>query len=179
MKKFLILLLLAIYQNNVFSQDIYEGYNYNVKLLFVKDYLSLKFDGEMDFNLLHFIGYGTSEYYIRADFDIEDKQRHNFPCNSKLFLVTNDESQIELTAVITGMYPEQGEYSSAYALFPITIEQLQELFTGVKLIKMNLLKYKGERKVEKIFPQKKFSKDKFGIYLKKAYEAIENKKRNM
>lgn len=179
MKKILIILLLAIYQNNVFSQKIVEASRNNIKILFLEELLSQKFDGEMNFRLLHFIGYGTSEYYIDASFDIDDKQKHNFLCNSKLYFETNSGTKIELTAAMTEMDTSFGDFCFAKAIFPITIEQLQELFTGVKLVKMNVLKYKGGEKVDKIFTEKKFSQDKFGIYLKKSYEAIENKKRNM
>lgn len=176
MKKLFIIFLLSICQNSVFSQKITENYLNNVRIL-VPEGLDIKFDCEMNFSLTHYIGYGTSEYYIYASFDIFDKQRHNFPCNTKLILSIYDGSQIELTAVITEMDPIGGEFSSAMAEFPITIEQLKKLFTGVNLIKMDVLKYKGGSKVDRIVSEKKFKKDIFGNYLKRSYEAIENVKR--
>lgn len=173
MKRIFILFIVFISQQISFSQEIYKE-NKNGVTRYWSYAFETKINGGMLFSLNNFTENENSEYYIEARF-FDLKERFNFPCYSKLLFETQDGTVIELTA----QYAEiNEEYDWPQALYLITTSQLESLFNGVRLIKIEILKRNGE-KVDKIFTEKKLSKDKFGIYLKKSYEAIENKRRNM
>ena len=176
MKRFLLLMPFFLFQQYSFSQKIYYNEKNHIQHVWSQSYLKL-LDDEIGFSIDNYLTNNTSEYYIYLT-ALAGKHNRSFPCNSKLVFETFEGSIIELVAVMAEIYPTPDENGVRMALFPITIEQLETLFTGVSLIRMDLLSYDNQSKtVNKEHPEIKFKKDKLGQYLRKAYEGIENGKK--
>lgn len=171
MKRIFILIIIICIYHVAFSQQIQEDNRNNVLCVWSNP-IELKLDGKLQFGLANFIGDGISEYYIVARFLLDDKHNHHFPCNCKLIFQTIDEKTIELSSIVS----EMDEFGFPMAYYPITTDKLEILYKGVRLIRMELLKYIKENRVDRIFPEKKYSKDQLGLYLQQSFNAIENEK---
>jgi len=127
---------------------------------------------------------GRSQYYIRGR--SEENEYHNFPVNCKLLFKTFDGKVIELTSVISELVriPHKGMFSTKHlianmiweptAYYPITFEQLQDLFTGVAKIRVEMLSYdKKQQTAFMDYPELEFKKDKMGKQFKEMFNHVQ------
>ena len=186
MKKLLMLVLLLTtslcsFSQNVESDDIENG----VRRIQSKSE-TIDFENFFRYNLEKFICDGESQYFIRGR--SEENEYHNFPCNCKLLFKTFEGKIIELTSVLSELVrtPVKGLFSTTQtiaglvwepvAYYPITQEQLNDLFTGISKIRVEMLSYNKKAGVPFVdYPELEFKKDKMGKQFKEMFDNIEKK----
>ena len=173
MKKIFIILFVLLSRQFAFSQEIIHEIKNNIHNYYPKYGCVLKFDDKILLSLENLLDKGISEYYIHTMVYYDDRGNYIFPCNGKLLIEASDGSIIELTSV---MSIKREDYSPE-AYYPITIEQLETLFKGVRNIKIDLLTYnKSKKNVVKSSPNMKSNPKKFVEFLRNSYYAIEKEK---
>ena len=150
---------------------------------------TIDFENFFRYNLEKFICGDKSQYFIRCR--SEENEYHNFPCNCKLLFKTYNGKIVELTSVISELVgkpvekkmfstsmtlPIAGKIWEPTAYYPITQEQLEDLFTGIAKIRVEMLSY--NKKTDQPFmdyPEMEFKKDKLGKQFKEMFDNIEGK----
>ena len=100
-----------------------------------------------------------------------------FPTNAKLLIKLQDDSIIELSSIYTQNVNDPSKEKACSAHFPITEDQLNKLFNGVKKIRLEIIKLTDkEDDVEKDYRDVDFKKDvlgkRFGEYYKEINETL-------
>lgn len=177
--KNLIIFITLLFQLQAFSQTTYVKEQNGIQRFFLLKRFEQKCNGVLQFKLENYVENSTSIYYIIAYFPPEDKQNHNFPCGSKLVLESFEGNVTELQSVMSVIHPTLDEHGCPMSFFYISADQIKALFDGISKIKIDILTYEEKgNTVNKECPEFCFKKDKFGIYLKKTYERIEESKKN-
>ena len=100
-----------------------------------------------------------------------------FPTNAKLLIKLQDDSIIELSSIYTQNVKDPSQEKACSAHFPITEDQLNKMFNGVKKIRVEIIKLNDkEDDVEKDYRDVDFKKDvlgkRFGEFYKDIYETL-------
>lgn len=100
-----------------------------------------------------------------------------FPTNAKLLIKLQDDSIIELSSIYTQNVKDPSQEKACSAHFPITEDQLNKMFNGVKKIRVEIIKLNDEEDdVEKDYRDVDFKKDvlgkRFGEFYKDIYETL-------
>ena len=163
----MLLLTITTYAQGVEVNEQKNG----ITRISTKEY-TIEFDNFFDLNIEKFISGNSTQYYIRGA--SEANEYHNFPPKAKMMLNLMNGNTIELTAIYTELVElREGHEWKPMAYYPISEEQLHELFTGVKKITVEMLSY--NKKTDKVFTDMadiEFKKDKIGKELKAMYDNI-------
>ena len=100
-----------------------------------------------------------------------------FPTNAKLLIKLQDDSIIELSSIYTQNVKDPSQENACSAHFPITEDQLNKMFNGVKKIRVEIIKLNDEEDdVEKDYRDVDFKKDvlgkRFGEFYKEINETL-------
>lgn len=100
-----------------------------------------------------------------------------FPTNAKLLIKLQDDSIIELSSIYTQNVKDPSQEKACSAHFPITEDQLNKMFNGVKKIRVEIIKLNDEEDdVEKDYRDVDFKKDvlgkRFGEFYKEINETL-------
>ena len=100
-----------------------------------------------------------------------------FPTNAKLLIKLQDDSIIELSSIYTQNVKDPSQEKACSAHFPITEDQLNKMFNGVKKIRVEIIKLNDkEDDVEKDYRDVDFKKDvlgkRFGEFYKEINETL-------
>ena len=100
-----------------------------------------------------------------------------FPTNAKLLIKLQDDSIIELSSIYTQNVKDPSQENVCSAHFPITEDQLNKMFNGVKKIRVEIIKLNDEEDdVEKDYRDVDFKKDvlgkRFGEFYKEINETL-------
>ena len=96
-----------------------------------------------------------------------------FPTNAKLLIKLQDDSIIELSSIYTQNVKDPSQEKACSAHFPITEDQLNKMFNGVKKIRVEIIKLNDEEDdVEKDYRDVDFKKDVLGKRFGEFYKEI-------
>ena len=100
-----------------------------------------------------------------------------FPTNAKLLIKLQDDSIIELSSIYTQNVKDPSQEKACSAHFPITEDQLNKMFNGVKKIRVEIIHLNDEEDdVEKDYRDVDFKKDvlgkRFGEFYKEINETL-------
>ena len=96
-----------------------------------------------------------------------------FPTNDKLLIKLQDDSIIELSSIYTQNVKDPSQEKACSAHFPITEDQLNKMFNGVKKIRVEIIKLNDEEDdVEKDYRDVDFKKDVLGKRFGEFYKEI-------
>ena len=96
-----------------------------------------------------------------------------FPTNAKLLIKLQDDSIIELSSIYTQNVKDPSQEKACSAHFPITEDQLNKMFNGVKKIRVEIIKLNDkEDDVEKDYRDVDFKKDVLGKRFGEFYKEI-------
>ena len=96
-----------------------------------------------------------------------------FPTNAKLLIKLQDDSIIELSSIYTQNVKDPSQEKACSAHFPITEDQLNRMFNGVKKIRVEIIKLNDEEDdVEKDYRDVDFKKDVLGKRFGEFYKEI-------
>ena len=96
-----------------------------------------------------------------------------FPTNAKLLIKLQDDSIIELSSIYTQNVKDPSQEKACSAHFPITEDQLNKMFNGVKKIRVEIIHLNDEEDdVEKDYRDVDFKKDVLGKRFGEFYKEI-------
>ena len=96
-----------------------------------------------------------------------------YPTNAKLLIKLQDDSIIELSSIYTQNVKDPSQEKACSAHFPITEDQLNRMFNGVKKIRVEIIKLNDEEDdVEKDYRDVDFKKDVLGKRFGEFYKEI-------
>ena len=96
-----------------------------------------------------------------------------FPTNAKLLIKLKDDSILELSSIYTHNVMEPSKERVCSAHFPISEEQLNKMFNGIKKIRVEIIKLNDEEDdVEKDYRDIDYKKDVLGKRFSEYYKEI-------
>ena len=96
-----------------------------------------------------------------------------FPTNAKLLIKLQDDSIIELSSIYTQNVKDPSQEKACSAHFPITEDQLNKMFNGVKKIRVEIIHLNDEEDdVQKDYRDVDFKKDVLGKRFGEFYKEI-------
>ncbi|MBO7578301.1 MAG: hypothetical protein J6T43_04860 [Prevotella sp.] len=172
--RILLTTVLIVFTNSIFSQEIASDEIENGVRRIQSKYKTIDFENFFRYNLEKYICNGENQYFIRGR--SEENEYHNFPNDCKLLFKTFDGEIIELTSVLSELVCLKDGVWEPTAYYPISLDQLNKIFTGISKIRVEMLSYNKEKKTPFLdYPEKEFTKDKMGKQFKTMFDNIEKK----
>lgn len=134
------------------------------------------------YNLELYSNGNIKQYAIKASLFYRNflkEDAYSFPSKSKMLLKLEDDSVIELKSIIHQNITDLKNEDVASAYFPISEVMLNNLFNGVKKIRIEIIKLdKKSNTIIKDYRDIEFKKDKVGKKMKEWYDEINDEFEN-